>query len=390
MTQSRTAKLDLSKIGIIFSSDPAQLLPIGGAPFWSVKKRRTDNRNYSESSLQAINDFRGAFRMPKLSDVPGFNLFKKNELDKKPSLAQRMQMSQFTFKAYITMKCDVIYLTDVKRTFADDELCQIHQEIMERTRFGKWNDQDLLQLKEISATKDEMENDLEFKQAFIVEDRHFFNPDTPYQKTVESENIRRTFDFAEKYNKPIVHLQSIHTPIEHESVLAAAPGREFASLLKHLVACQDLPMLLLTNIAPHFGLYNGATLYFHGLWYCPDDADITVTKEDFHKIKLNEMKVIRPFDLNVQGSASYSRFHQLPKDSTLLHIDGFSVTSTEEIDKTIEGKQSFTCRFKLPNSPPALPDFIVLRSVERTSSCAWICNSCSVSRKSSKTQLHSR
>merc|ERR1711989_264359 len=171
---------------MVFSSDPAQLLPIGGAPFWSVKKRRTDNKNYSESSLQAINDFRDAFRMPKLSDVPGFNLFTKNELDKKPSLAQRIQMSQFTFKAYIAMKCDVIYLTDVKRTFADDELCQRHQEIMERTRFGKWNEQDLVQLKEISATKDEMENDPEFKQAFIVEDRHFFNPDTPYQKTVES------------------------------------------------------------------------------------------------------------------------------------------------------------------------------------------------------------
>ena len=41
----KAGKIDLSKIGIFFGFDPAQLLPIGGAPFWSIKSKKTDNRN---------------------------------------------------------------------------------------------------------------------------------------------------------------------------------------------------------------------------------------------------------------------------------------------------------------------------------------------------------
>ena len=73
----KAAKCDLSKLGIIFGFDPAQLLPIGRAPLWSIKSKKTDNRNYSETSFLAINDIRDAFRMEKLSNIPQFDTFKK-------------------------------------------------------------------------------------------------------------------------------------------------------------------------------------------------------------------------------------------------------------------------------------------------------------------------
>ena len=149
-------------------------------------------------------------------------------------------------------------------------MCTAHGDIQERSRFGKTTDMDIIQHKQISATKSDLENDPAFKKASIVESRHFFNPDNPNNRTVESENIRRTFDFAEKNNKPVVHLKAIHTPIEHASVLQQAPGREFEGLLKDFVACKDLPILLLQNIAPQFGLYNGVTAYFNGLPYLND------------------------------------------------------------------------------------------------------------------------
>ena len=87
-------------------------------------------------------------------------------------------------------------------------------------------------------------------------------------------------------------------PIEKAAILQRTPGSQFESHIKDFIACKDLPMLLLTNFAPHFGLYNGSTLYFHGLLYIPDDADITLTKETFEKIKITENKVLEPIDLN--------------------------------------------------------------------------------------------
>ena len=136
--------------------------------------------------------------MEKLSNIPEFGLFKKNETSKNPTLAQRQQMSKFTFNAYINMGCEVIYLTEATRTIVGDEMCTLNRELQTRSRFGRTTDVDLVQLKQISATKSDLENDPAFKKAWIVENRHFFNPDDPNHKTVESENILRTFDFAEK------------------------------------------------------------------------------------------------------------------------------------------------------------------------------------------------
>ena len=97
-------------------------------------------------------------------------------------------------------------------------------------------------------------------------------------------------------------------------------------------------MLLLQNIAPQFSLYNGNCLYFHSLLYLPDDANITLTKEAFMELKLTGNTINESYDLKIQGSASYARFHQLPVQDTLVQIDSTVVSSSEEIEEAIAGK----------------------------------------------------
>ena len=360
---AEAAKIDLKKIGIILIGDPAQLLAIGGEPCWSIKTKKSDKKSYSDISLHGLSDFRQEFGMRNLTAIPGFSVFKQNEVAKKPTLAQRKQISKFTDLAF-EGTYESVFLTEQKRAIAEDDLCTRHNELVNDGRFGHTSARNLIQLKQIFANKSDVENDEKFKKARIVEDRHFFNPDEPNQKTVESENIRRIFQFAQENNQPVVHLKALHMPIQHASILQRAPGRQFESLLKDFVACKDLPVLLLQNFAPQFGLYNGATCYFHGLLYLPDDADITLTKESFKKIKMDVNYVKEPYDLNPQGYAAYSRFHQLPVKATLIKIDESTTTSPSEIDRAIANKDSFCCRFRVPNGPPALPDFVVVRSDE--------------------------
>ena len=80
-------------------------------------------------------------------------------------MAQRLQMAAFTFNAYLSMSCEVIYLTERTRTISNDEMCTAHGDIQERSRFGKTTDMDIMQLKQISATKSDLENDPAFKKS---------------------------------------------------------------------------------------------------------------------------------------------------------------------------------------------------------------------------------
>ena len=49
-------------------------------------------------------------------------------------------------------------------------------------------------------------------------------------------------------------------------------------------------------------------------------------------------------------------------NATLVKIDDKLIDSTTNINEIIQNKTIFSCRFHLPKSPPALPDFIVVRS----------------------------
>ena len=75
----RFANLDLDRIGIIMIGDPAQLLPIGGEPCWSIKLTRMDSKTFNEYSIFGLNEMRHTFGMERLENIPKYNEYKKYE-----------------------------------------------------------------------------------------------------------------------------------------------------------------------------------------------------------------------------------------------------------------------------------------------------------------------
>ena len=48
----------------------------------------------------------------------------------------------------------------------------------------------------------------------------------------------------------------------------------------------------------------------------------------------------------------------------MIHINGTPVSTSHNVNEAISGQASFNCRFRLPNTPPALPDFVVIKCNE--------------------------
>ena len=151
----------------------------------------------------------------------------------------------------------------------------------------------------------------------------------------------------------------MHIPEDNSANLSKLSGKQFEGLHKDLLACIDVPLLLLTNIAPQLGLFNGAICHFKGLLYLPDHPDITLKTCDLKKITFNNLALQKPLDLKAHGTY-YKQFHQLPVGSTLKAINGTPVTSHEEIDALVANHASVKCAFHIPKCPPTLPYFIVL------------------------------
>ena len=76
-------------------------------------------------------------------------------------------------------------------------------------------------------------------------------------------------------------------------------------------------------------------MFFEGLLYVPDDADVSFTKDSFKNLKLAGNVVKEPYDLNSQGMGSYARFHQLPVNAVIVQIDGVPVAPSSDIKQAI-------------------------------------------------------
>ena len=228
----RAAHIDMQSIGIIMIGDPAQLLPIGGEPCWSISSKRMDGKNFSDNSILGLTDFRDAFGMPKLSTIPNYVVYEKNRRTKHPTESQRKQISEFIACA-LQGTYDAVYLTEVRRNIVGDEQSDFFTKtILPRCRYGQTTERDLLKLKEIYASKDEMEKDILFKKARIVQSYHYFQEDNPQRKNVESENIRRTFEFAKENDQAVVHLKAMHLPSEKAANLERLSGNNLKVLSK--------------------------------------------------------------------------------------------------------------------------------------------------------------
>ena len=180
------AKLNLEHIGIIMIGDPAQLLPIGGEPYWSIKLTRMDSKPFHEHSIFGIHEMRQTFRMKRLENIPKYNEYRKYEKQRKTNEAERRAIAEFTLAA-MEGDYDAVYLTDVRRTIdGDAESDNFVKNLIPRCRYGRTTEQDLLEIKQAFASEAEFAADEKFNEARVAEGYHFFANDEPNRKTAGS------------------------------------------------------------------------------------------------------------------------------------------------------------------------------------------------------------
>ena len=99
--------------------------------------KRMDLKDFSEDSYMGLVEFRELFRMAKLEQVPGFDLWKTNECLKNPTEKQRKQMSEFTARA-LEGDYDAVFLSEIKRGVEGDESSfEFISELVPSCRYGK-------------------------------------------------------------------------------------------------------------------------------------------------------------------------------------------------------------------------------------------------------------
>ena len=89
--------------------------------------------------------------------------------------------------------------------------------------------------------------------------------------------------------------------------------------------------MLLSNVAPQFGIFNGAICKFKGLLYLPDDVNVKLKSQDLKKLKITDLVVQEPFDL--RGGNNFSRLHQLPKGTVLVSINNQPVSCEHDLKR---------------------------------------------------------
>ena len=107
------------------------------------------------------------------------------------------------------------------------------------------------------------------------------------------------------------------------------------------MAYEGMPVMLLSNLATNFGLYNGAITKFHGLLYLPDDFTVKLKESDFNKLCLKNLVVQKPLDIAFSGYSA--RMYQVPKGAVLLRINDHPVLSYMDVNKWIAMEQPLQC-----------------------------------------------
>ena len=363
ISRLRNLHIDLNSLGFILIGDPSQLLPIAGEPLWSLKMKRSDLKDLNEDSIAGLVDFRSLFRMPKLENIPNFDEFKAIESLKLPNEKQRKLISEFTAAA-LEGDYYAVYLTEVKRAIEGDELShEFISELVPSCRYGNIKEKNLLRMKEVFASEDDIVNDESFLEARMIHGYHYFSENNPARKSVESENVRQMFDTASRLGgRPIVHIKSGHMPQNKRHLLEQVSAKEFQGMLKDFVAFENLPIMLLENISPQLNLFNGSICKFKGLLYLSDNITVKLRSADFRTLQVKNLVTCQELDLKGMGASS--RLYKIPKDSVIVAINNMPVSSDNDIKMAFENTDKLDCEFSLSKSPPHLPDFIIIQSDE--------------------------
>ena len=356
------AGVNMDHIGVLFVGDPAQILPIGDAPVWSLRQRSDDGKECSEASILGMAAFRELFRMPALDTLPGYETWRtslgKNPADLSDSV--RAEVARFRASAY-DGDFETVYLNEVRRTVENDEVAtQFTGDVLPSMRYGKATPEKIQWLKDNCATARDMSDDPAWKMAVKLHGYHWFSEWASFRETVESDNAKALVNFAEDRGAHVMAVNSQHLPVSKARKLQGLSAKEFRGVSSVLFACSGLPLMLLENVAPSVGLFNGAQVEFVGPLYLDDELQVTISRRDYDaKVRVDGVTLSGPVDT---PHSNRDHVHQVPVGSVILKVNGIDLEGdASRLDELVALADPVQLVVRTPMCAPHLPEFIVVR-----------------------------
>ena len=356
------AGIDLDDIGVVFVGDPAQILPIGDSPVWSLRQQTDNGKPLCQASILGMAAFRELFRMPPIDTVPGYQAWRET-LGQNPwdiTDTVRLEVAHFRLAAF-DGDYETVYLNEVRRTVEDDQLAShFTKVVIPSFRYGKATADQMQWLVDNTATQDDMASDAMWFNAVTLHGHHWFNELASYRATVESDNARALVSFAKEKGTPVMAINSANLPVKKAMNLQRLSAKEFRGVSAVFFASKGLPMMLLENIAPSVGLFNGAQVEFVGPLYLGDDLVLNISQREYEsKIHLDGLTLTAPVDT---PHSNREQVHQIPVGSVIVSVNGRDVDGdSRRVTEMIGTSNRVQLVVRTPRHPPHLPDFIVVQ-----------------------------
>ena len=356
------ARVNLDHIGVLFVGDPAQILPIGDSPVWSLREKTDDGRDCCQDSLLGRVEFRELFRMPAVETVECFDAWRGTVGKPRHELTdrEREQVARFRAAAF-DGDYQTVYLNEVHRVVQDDQnAAHFTNVIIPSFRYGRASATNLQWLRDNTATVDRMSDDPLWGSAVTLHGNHWFSEWAEHRATVESDNARALVRFASEHDTPVMAVEAQHIPAGKAAKLKKVSPKEFRSVQAVFYACSGLPLMLLENVAPSVGLFNGAHVQFVGPLYLDDDWQVTLTRAEFDaKVVTDGVTLTDPIDTPASGR---DRMYQIPAGSVIVRVNGETIGGNERrLRELVDASTTVQLTFHTPKRPPHLPEFLVVR-----------------------------
>ena len=294
--------------------------------------------------------------MLPLKDLPHYYEIKKLKQRKRLNDEEKLKLETYEREFYRHLyqgKYKAIFLDEVLRTDGSKESREF-VELQTGCRYGKYTHNDIMRLKEMTATEEET-NSEEWKNATYLTAYHFHNEKSPLRTNVDSSNAKCLVENAEKCGQHIMLFKAEHLPVKEAINLEKISSKEFKNTPNNLYLMTGAPIIITENINASLSLFNGAKGKFIGPMYLPDKYSIT----DFDTflstmIDASSWSTTKPIEITLDSG----KRGVLQAGAALLKINGedFSSNTFHNLDEA-----SFeSAIFSLPRRPPYLPNYLVV------------------------------
>ena len=271
-------------------------------------------------------------------------------------------MARFRAAAFVG-DYETVYLNEVRRTVENDQVASdFTRLVIPSFRYGKATMLQLDWLRANTATVQDTEADPAWKSAVTLHGHHWYSELSARRATVESDNARALVSFASEHNEPVMAVNAQHLPAKKARKLQRLSAKMFRGVSAAFFACNRLPLMLLENVAPSVGLFNGALVEFVGPLFLGDDLHVRISRRDYaSKVHVRGVTLTEPIDT---PHSEREQVHQVPSGSVIVRVNGEDVAGDERrLAQLVAATSDATVRLVLrtPKQVPHLPEFMVVR-----------------------------